>query len=485
MHYKLRVFFFIALVSFQGLAYSSSRIEGAWIQIPPKERAEFFKDGTSVHEAGKVRLSGKWISLGDGRIKLDIVFLGTPSTLFVRVKDDEMTIDSPGEQPSRYFRENSTKAREDQASLVKQAEEKQRIALAQQMASAKSAKQAEKAAAEKAVRQRAAMADDGTVLKEFTWQAPGAHEYAPKVTERLQLTESHLLFTSESSAGTSFIWYAAIAGFEPIDRGRLKVKKTCLESGEPAYRIPDNMRAQFFQEFEAARSKWRQRHGEFYPFDGGAAKPYCGNGVVGVRYGNSVPSMSNEQAKQFFVPSMSNEQAKQFLHDSLSKGSSIRLGTFSVKDLKWVKAGEQVGLVKVTASETQGDFTKVTTEATAAGSPFVVEEHGVKLVRLPSKVKNMRVLKNEVHSVGDEHNRYRSITFEFEQERHTLVNEMVSIMGTPPLEKRRHAVYLIAWDHSEKQWKFVAGDIANEGSPITTTTVADTLKRFRKSLARN
>jgi hypothetical protein len=69
---------------------NENKIIGKWGD--DSSTIEFFKDKTFTMSSNSDSYSGKWFALDDNRIKMDVVFMGITSTMFVKFKGDGIVL---------------------------------------------------------------------------------------------------------------------------------------------------------------------------------------------------------------------------------------------------------------------------------------------------------------------------------------------------------------------------------------------------------
>jgi tetratricopeptide (TPR) repeat protein len=126
-------FFVLLTLSLALLASCSkpgSAIVGAWIRHSEfeygSERTEFFSDGACLIESESERLTGSWLGLDDGRIRVTMTIGGGLSfTMFATVTGDELVLDAGTNKHSAYVRERSQRSAEVKASVNKSVSERE------------------------------------------------------------------------------------------------------------------------------------------------------------------------------------------------------------------------------------------------------------------------------------------------------------------------------------------------------------------------
>src|SRR5262245_21388894 len=97
---------FVAMLSLYKTSYADDaqkkKLIGNWQSLSDGDITEFFEDGTFIIRQMKMKISdprrnisGKWVMLSDGRIKMEISVLGTPHVVMGRVtfEKDEMIME--------------------------------------------------------------------------------------------------------------------------------------------------------------------------------------------------------------------------------------------------------------------------------------------------------------------------------------------------------------------------------------------------------
>jgi hypothetical protein len=128
-----------------GCGGSASKIIGQWVEYSEyqygNQRTEFFKDGTCFIESNGRRLSGRWIALDDGRIKIELMKAGSkggaPLLTILAVIDgdgDDLVLDVGGGTKNKFVRDGSERAKEIQAQVKKAAAEREKKLAAERRA---------------------------------------------------------------------------------------------------------------------------------------------------------------------------------------------------------------------------------------------------------------------------------------------------------------------------------------------------------------
>src|SRR5258708_5622222 len=95
----MAVVFCIVLAA--GCSSPKKDVLGKWKEHGKSETLEFFQDG-KIAIAGSVSVTGTWLVLDDGRLKVEVGMLGMTQTLTGTVGRDELTLIGPRADTSRY-----------------------------------------------------------------------------------------------------------------------------------------------------------------------------------------------------------------------------------------------------------------------------------------------------------------------------------------------------------------------------------------------
>ncbi len=91
----------VAVLFVCGCAKSEVSLTGTWANVRAPETVEFKNDNTGLFVVkDRPSLPFKWVVAADGRVKMDIAFMGTTRTLYGKIDNGALVVENAGQKES-------------------------------------------------------------------------------------------------------------------------------------------------------------------------------------------------------------------------------------------------------------------------------------------------------------------------------------------------------------------------------------------------